>query len=89
MFSIVIPLVRDHDAYLPKLFATLSIEKDLIFEVIIARSQLSANLTENFEHYVNSCASDVGLTNKVVFENSEYKQNAARNRNAGGIRAKS
>ena len=89
MFSIVVPLVKDHDAYIPKLFATLSIEKDLIYEVIIARSQLTAKLTENFENYVKSCASDVGLTNKVVFENSEYKQNAAQNRNAGGIRAKS
>ena len=89
MFSIVVPLVKDHDAYIPKLFATLSIERDLIVEVIIARSQLSASQTKNFERYINSCALDVGLTNKVVFENSMDKQNAAQNRNAGGIRAKS
>jgi hypothetical protein len=89
MFSIVIPLVKDHDVYIPKLFATLSIENDQIVEIIIARSHLPANQADKFERYVNSCASDVGLANKVVFENSEYKQNAAQNRNAGGSRANS
>jgi glycosyltransferase involved in cell wall biosynthesis len=89
MFSIVVPLVKDHDAYIPKLFATLSIEKELVTEIIIARSHLPSNQNEHFERFIKASASDAGLIGKEVLVKSESKQNAAQNRNAGGMKAKS
>lgn len=89
MFSIVVPLVKDHDAYVPKLFAALSIERELVTEIIIARSQLPGDQNEQFERYIKTCASNAKLIGKEVIIKSESKQNAAQNRNVGGIQAKS
>ena len=89
MFSIVVPLVKDHDAYIPNLFATLSIERELVTEIIIARSQLPRDQKEQFARYIKACASNAGLIGKEVIVESESKQNAAQNRNLGGIQAKS
>ena len=89
MFSIVVPLVKNHDDYIPKLFSTLSVEKDLVTEIIIARSQLPDNQNELFERYIKNCASNTGLIGKEVIFKSEGKQNAAQNRNSGGMCAKS
>jgi hypothetical protein len=87
-FSIVIPLVPDHDSELRRLFGTLAYEDDLIEEIIICRSETSIKSHPRIEAKFRKYARKAGLTAVIELDSIPEQAWDGPNRNRGIERAR-
>ena len=88
-FSIVIPVVEQHDKFLPALISGLCKEAHLIEEIIICRGGLDESKRDQYICWLNQFTKSQGKVIPLFLESSRKSRNAGRNRNIGAQKAKS
>jgi glycosyltransferase involved in cell wall biosynthesis len=88
-FSIVIPVVEQHDKFLPTLIAEISREAHLIEEIIICRSGLDGSKRNQYLNWLNQLSINRGKRIPICLESSRQSRKAGYNRNLGAQKAKS
>jgi glycosyltransferase involved in cell wall biosynthesis len=88
-FSIVVPVVEQHDKFLSALISRLGKEAHLIEEIIICRSGLDESKRDQYTSWLTQITIDQREVIPIFLESSRKQRNAGSNRNIGAQRAKS
>lgn len=88
-FSVIVPLIPEHDSELRSLFQYLTTNQDYISEIIICRSETPRRLHARVEKKYNKWLKKLECNQNLVLSSTPYKAYDGTNRNRGIEIAKS